>query len=44
MEKLYYIKVPLKQIGPKIVVWVHMAQDRDQWWALLEVVMNVRLA
>jgi hypothetical protein len=23
------------------VDWIHMAQDRDQWWALVNTVMNL---
>jgi hypothetical protein len=23
------------------VNWIHMAQDREQWWALVNVVMNL---
>jgi hypothetical protein len=23
------------------VDWIHMAQDRDQWWALVYTVMNL---
>jgi hypothetical protein len=23
------------------VDWIHLAQDREEWWALLNVVMNV---
>jgi hypothetical protein len=25
------IKMDLREIGWKIVVWMHLAQDRDQW-------------
>jgi hypothetical protein len=23
--------------------WVHLAQDRDKWWALLNMVMNLQV-
>jgi hypothetical protein len=23
-----------------VVEWIHLAQDRDQWWALVNTVMN----
>jgi len=23
--------------------WIHVAQNRDQWWALVNTVMNLRL-
>jgi hypothetical protein len=25
------------------VEWIHLAQDRDLWWALVNVVMNLRV-
>jgi len=25
------------------VDWIHLAQDRDQWWALVNMVMNLRV-
>jgi hypothetical protein len=25
------------------VVWMHLAQDRDKWWALVNTVMNLRV-
>jgi hypothetical protein len=24
--------------------WIHLAQDRGQWWAVVNVVMNLRVA
>jgi hypothetical protein len=29
-------------LGGDGVVWIDIAQDRDQWWALLNAVMNLR--
>jgi hypothetical protein len=26
----------LKEIGWKGVEWIHLAEDRDQWWAFCE--------
>jgi len=23
--------------------WIHLAQDRDQWWSVVNVVMNLRV-
>jgi hypothetical protein len=31
-----------KEIGREGVGWIHMAQHRDQWWALVNTVMNPR--
>jgi hypothetical protein len=32
----------LKEIGYDFVGWIHLAQDRDQWWAFDNAVMNLR--
>jgi hypothetical protein len=29
------IKMDLREIGLEGVDWIHMAQNRDQWWALV---------
>jgi hypothetical protein len=31
------------EIWWKWVNWMHLAQARDQWWALLNTVMNLRV-
>jgi hypothetical protein len=33
----------LGRIGCKDVDWIHLAQDRDQWWAVVNTVMNIRV-
>jgi hypothetical protein len=33
----------LREIGWDGVDWVHLAQDKDQWRALVNTVMNVRV-
>jgi len=33
----------LKEIVWESVDWVHVAQDRDQWRAVLNMVMNLRV-
>jgi hypothetical protein len=33
------IKMYLREIG---LDWIDMAQDRDQWWALVNTVLNLR--
>jgi hypothetical protein len=37
------IKVNLKKTGWKSVDWIHLAQDRNQWWDLVNTVMNLRV-
>jgi hypothetical protein len=36
------IKVDLWEIGFGDVDWIHLAQDRDRWRALVNTVMNLR--
>jgi hypothetical protein len=36
------IKMDLKEIGWEGMDWIHLVQDRDQWRALLNKVMNIR--
>jgi hypothetical protein len=35
------IKVDLKEIGLGVMVWTHLAQDRDQWRAVVNTVINL---
>jgi hypothetical protein len=35
------IGMDLKEIGWEVVNWVHMAQDRDRWRDLVNMVMNL---
>jgi hypothetical protein len=37
------IKMDLRDIGWGGMVWIHLAQDRDQWRAILNKVMNFRI-
>jgi hypothetical protein len=37
------IKVDLREIGFGDVNWIHLAQDRDRWQALVNTVMNLRV-
>jgi hypothetical protein len=37
------IKMDLREIGWDGVVWIDMAQDRDQWRALVNTVLNLRV-
>jgi hypothetical protein len=37
------IKMNLRKIGFGYVDWIHWAQDRDRWRALVNTVMNLRV-
>jgi hypothetical protein len=37
------IKMDLTEIGWGGMDWIHLAQDRDQWRALVNMVMNLRV-
>jgi hypothetical protein len=36
-------KNDLGEIGFGDVDWIHLAQDRDRWWALVNTVMSLRV-
>jgi hypothetical protein len=35
------IKIDLRETGWDGMDWIDLAQDRDQWWALVNTVMNL---
>jgi hypothetical protein len=37
------IKMGLREIGFRDVDWIHWAQDRDRWRALVNTLMNLRV-
>jgi hypothetical protein len=37
------IKMDLHEVGCGGMDWINRAQDRDRWWELLNVVMNLRV-
>jgi hypothetical protein len=36
------IKMDLREIGRECMDWMHLVQDRDQWWSLVNTVMYLR--
>jgi hypothetical protein len=38
-----YIRMDLREIGWEGVDWIHLAQDRGQWRAVVNTVMNLRV-
>jgi hypothetical protein len=41
MENGHNIKMDLGEIGFGDVDWIHLAQDRDRWRAVVSTVMNL---
>jgi hypothetical protein len=37
------IKMDMREIGLGVMDWIDLAQDRDQWRALVNAVMNFRV-
>jgi hypothetical protein len=37
------IKMDLRLIGWGAMDWIHLAHDRDRWWALVNTIMNLRV-
>jgi hypothetical protein len=37
------IRMDLREIDLGGVDWIRLAQDRDQWWAVVSAVMNLRV-
>jgi hypothetical protein len=39
----YNIKMNLREIGFGDVDWIRLARNRDTWWAIVNMVMNLRV-
>jgi hypothetical protein len=37
------IKMDLRELGWEGVNWIHLAQDKDHWWDLLNMIMNFQI-
>jgi hypothetical protein len=37
------IKMDLREKGCNCIDWIDLVQDRDQWWALVNKVMNLQV-
>jgi hypothetical protein len=37
------IKMNLQEVGLRGMDWIDLAQNRDRWWALVNVVMNLQV-
>jgi hypothetical protein len=37
------IRIDLREIGLRGVHWIRLAQDREWWWAVASVVINLRI-
>jgi hypothetical protein len=38
------IRINLREIRWEGVEWMHLAQDREHWWAVMNTVMNLRVS
>jgi heme/copper-type cytochrome/quinol oxidase subunit 4 len=38
------IRMDLREIRWEVMDWLHMSQDKDQRWALVNTIMNLRVA
>jgi hypothetical protein len=36
------VKMGLQEMGWKVMDWITVAQNRDKWWGVMNMIMNVR--
>jgi hypothetical protein len=36
-----FIRMDLREVGWKDVEWIHLTEDRNWWWASVNMVMNL---
>jgi hypothetical protein len=37
------IRIYLREVGCQVVVWIYLTQDKDQWRAFVNMVMDLRV-
>jgi hypothetical protein len=37
------IKIYLQEVGCDSMDWIELAEDKERWWALVDVVMNLKV-
>jgi hypothetical protein len=40
-RKTLYLKIVLREVEWEVIGWIHLAQDRYQWWAVVNTVMKL---
>jgi hypothetical protein len=43
IDLVYVITLDLEEVGCGSMDWIGLAQDRDRWWTLVNVVTNLRV-
>jgi hypothetical protein len=36
-------ELDLREIGWSVIKWIYLTQDRDQWWALVNTTVKIRV-
>jgi hypothetical protein len=43
LHGLYSSPIIVRVIKARRMRWIHLAQDRDRWWAVVNTIMNLRV-